>query len=160
MNKGDRLGIMLSDCQARMKVRLIVAVLFVVTAGCTKPANNASPPYESVPAPPSPIAPLPSEVPAEQPNDTDLETLELEGTSWRVGVFTYTFQNGGHVIVKGGHLDKLSPSGAPGRYSVKGDDITITVMRRRYKARREGGALFIEGRKATRIDQGNSDTAQ
>lgn len=169
MNEGERFTMTLLCRQMPMKVRLILAISMLVTAGCTKPAD-APPPFTPVPAPPSPIASIVPQAPIEQPAEPVLgeqdeavgpvppEKVVLEGSSWRVGAFTYTFQKGGHAIVSGGHLNKLARSGAPGRYIVRGDDITIIVMGRRYKARREGGNLFIGDRKAVRIDQGNVDT--
>jgi len=170
MNEGERFKMMLSCRQTLTKVRLILAFAMLVTAGCTKSADDP-PPFTPVPAPPSPIASLP-EVPVKQPAEIESgeqdeavgpvppEKVVLEGSTWRAGAFTYTFQRGGHAIVSGGHLNKLSRSGTPGRYVVRGDDITITVMGRRYKARREGGNLFIGSRKAVRIDQGNVETDQ
>ena len=161
----------LSCRQTLTKVRLILAFSMLVTAGCTKSADDPTP-FTPVPAPPSPIAPIVSKAPVEQPAEIEPgeqdeavgpvppEKVVLEGSTWRAGAFTYTFQRGGHAIVSGGHLNKLSRSGTPGRYVVRGDDITITVMGRRYKARREGGNLFIGSRKAVRIDQGNVETDQ
>jgi len=160
----------LSRRETLMNVRLILALLILVTAGCTKSAD-APQPFTPVPVPPSPVASLP-ESPVKQPPEPALEKqdeatdpvppekLVLPGSTWRAGAFTYTFQNGGHAIISGGHLNELSRSGTPGRYRVRGDEITITVMGRRYKARREGDTLFIGNRKAKRIDQKNAETDQ
>lgn len=168
MNEGDHLTIMLSSRQALFKVPVILAISMFVSIGCTKSENEAPPAAPPDPAPPpTPVTPhAPVEAPVEKlledlvgiEKEVQEENFTLEGSSWRLGEFTYTFQNGGHAIVGGGHFNELSEAGVPGRYTVKGEDITITVMSRRYKARREGGTLYIGDRKAERIVQETAES--
>jgi hypothetical protein len=104
-----------------MVIRVVFIGLLMILTGCIEPVE----------APTLPLSSTPVFVP-EVKLPEYLGEGELEGHTWQVGDVTFSFQRGNHLLVRGGHLDKTMPSGAPGRYTQKDEELVLDVLERKY----------------------------
>ena len=95
----------------------------------------------------TPTLPLPI---ASTPAVSPVETLllyegqgELEGHTWQVGEVTFSFQRGNHMLVRGGHLDETMPTGAPGRYTLDDQVLSLEVLGREYSGQWDKQKLTV-----------------
>lgn len=76
----------------------------------------------------------------------------LADTTWRAGEFTFMFEPGGHLIVRGGHFSEMAEAGVPGRVVNRGGVLTFDILGRTTYGTWDGTALTIENVEAARLD--------
>lgn len=111
----------------------------------------AAPSGENAEAAVDPV-PEPVAAPA-KPNAPDTAGAydDLVGTTWQVGVHTFVFHHGGHVIVKGGDFDALAPNGVPGRASIRDGILEIRIADRTNWGTWDGTTLAIGDEQGVRV---------
>ena len=128
---------------------LLMASFFLIGCGDTEPTEAESAPTVE-----------------EQSQEPYLENMkivlpppsQLEGHSWKAGEITFSFQNGGHALVRGGFLDETMPNGAPARYEMEGSTILIEVLGREYEGVWDGTSLTISGNTAEYMGENKDNT--
>lgn len=110
----------------------------------------------AIPTPPKDVVLQPTVVspplrPA--PPATAGKAADLVGTRWTAGEYTFIFQPGGNVLVRGGHFDEIAPGGAPGRVQVRDGVIEMNVLGRMNYGTWNGSVLTITRQVAVRIEE-------
>mgnify|MGYP007073335595 CR=1 FL=1 len=87
-----------------------------------------------------------------RPPETPGTLKALADTTWRAGDFTFAFEPGGHLIVRGGHFDDLAKAGVPGRVVNRSGVLTIEILGRTTYGTWDGETLIIEDVEADRLE--------
>lgn len=91
------------------------------------------------------------------PPKTAGKLSSLADTTWRAGEFTFVFEPGGHLIVRGGHFDALAEAGVPGRVANRDGVLTFDILGRTTYGTWDGDVLTVENVEAHRF---NSELAR
>lgn len=118
-----------------------VEVDFLDPSEVTQPMRSATQMVRAVVRPRVPEAP-----------ERSGKLSQLADTTWRAGDFTFVFEPGGHLIVRGGHFDEVSEAGVPGRVVNRSGVLTFDIMGRTTYGTWDGAALTIANATAHRLD--------
>lgn len=109
----------------------------------------------AIPTPPKEVVLQPTVVsPPKRPDPpaTAGRAAALVGTRWTAGEYTFIFQPGGNVLVKGGNFNEIAPGGAPGRVKVMEGVVEMDVLGRMNFGTWNGTELIIAGQIAVRVE--------
>lgn len=75
----------------------------------------------------------------------------LVGSTWRFGEYVITFLAEPDAVVKGGELNALFPTGAPGRYSLRDDQVALSVAGQNVYGTYRAGLFELDGETGVRV---------